>query len=52
MKAIKLDLSELLSLYPQMANIVMLSFWGKDGYPMGVAGYETDKLLIIDPKNY
>lgn len=25
---------------------------GKDGYPIGVAGYETDKLLIIDPKNY
>lgn len=28
------------------------SLWGKDGYPIGVAGYETDKLLIIDPKNY
>lgn len=25
---------------------------GKDGYPIGVAGYETDKLLIFDPKNY
>lgn len=25
----KLDLSELLSLYPQMANIVILSFGGK-----------------------
>lgn len=25
---------------------------GEDGYPIGIAGYETDKLLIIDPKNY
>ncbi len=24
----------------------------EDGYPIGVAGYETDKLLIIEPKNY
>ena len=27
------------------------SLWER-GYPIGVAGYETDKLLIIDPKNY
>lgn len=29
-----------------------VELWGKDGYPIEVAGYETDKLLIIDPKNY
>ena len=29
-----------------------VELWGKDGYPIGVAGYETDKLLIIDSKNY